>query len=131
MILQAGDAFFAPWPDPTRNWHLYFAVSDPALNRERVLVVPLMTWDRYKETACLVDAGEHPFVRHPSCISYAYAKVVPAAFIEGKIASGEFRTHDRATPALIEKFRKGASRSRFLPLPYLYILEDQKLVEPD
>jgi hypothetical protein len=51
MTLRAGDTFFAPSPEPEGVHHLFFVVSDPRVDRERVLVVPVMTWDEdYKES---------------------------------------------------------------------------------
>ncbi len=131
MSLQAGDSFFAPWPDPKRNWHLYFVISDPALNRERVLVVPIMTWTSYSESVCLVENGDHPFVRHTSFISYFNARVVTADVLEQKILTQEFRTHARASTALLERKQPlSVAKPMYMFLPYLYILEEQKLVEP-
>lgn len=130
MSIQAGDSFFAPWPPPDDNKHLFFVISDPGRNRERVLVVPLMTYDTYKEATCVLEKGEHRFIRHTSYIDYACAVVEAAGFIEQKISAKEFRTHDRASPGLLKKIREGAEKSDFLALGYRDILEEQDLVEP-
>jgi len=55
MSLAAGDTFFAPWPEPDGVYHLFFVISDPARDRDRVLVVPMMTWADYKESTCILE----------------------------------------------------------------------------
>ena len=130
MSLQAGDTFFAPWPEPNGIQHLFFVISDPALDGDRVLVVPLMTWVEYKESTCTLEPDEHGFIRHLSYIDYGCARTASASYIEKQIECRKFRKHDPATHSLLEKIRKGADRSDFLELGYRDILENQGLVGP-
>ena len=131
MTICAGDTFFAPWPEPDGVFHLFFVMSDPSVDRKRVLVVPVMTWDAdYKESTCLVDPGEHPFIRHTSYVNYGCAELASADLIEERLASGDFRARESASPELLEKIRRGAERSDFLELGYRDILEEQGLVDP-
>jgi len=128
--LQAGDTFFAPWPKSCSVEHLFVVISDPSQDRERVVVVPMMTWDQYKESTCVLEVGEHPFVRHTSYIDYRCAELVSATFIESQTKIRAFRKHTPATPALLTKIREGADKSDFLALGLRDILERQDLVDP-
>ena len=131
MTLGTGDTFFAPWPDPGSVRHLFFVISDPQSDRERVLVVPLMTWDEdWEESTCIVRPGVHRFVRHGSYIDYGCAELVAADLIEERLESGEFKGHDRAGPELLGRIREGAARSDRLRLAFLDVLVEQGLVEP-
>ncbi|GMV83873.1 MAG: hypothetical protein AMXMBFR7_50570 [Planctomycetota bacterium] len=132
MALAAGDTFFAPWPEKDAVEHLYFVISDPALDSHRVVVVPLMTWDKYKEQTCIIGKGEHPFVRHNSYIDYGSgcAREIDAATIERNLQSKVWPSHAAASPDLLKKIRDGAGKSDFLPLDLRDILEDQELVDP-
>ncbi len=131
MTLKAGDTFFAPWPEGDDIRHLFFVISDPSIDRQRVLVVPLMTWDEdYKESTCILRPGEHRFVRHDSYVDYGCAEQVAAGYIEERLASGEFRGHDPAGPELLGRIREGAAKSDRLKLLFLDVLEEQGLVEP-
>ncbi|MHC5055762.1 MAG: hypothetical protein ACYTKD_13715 [Planctomycetota bacterium] len=131
MTIEAGNSFFAPWPEPDCVTHLFFVLSDPSVDREHVLVVPVMAWDAdYKESTCLVDPGEHPFIKHTSYVNYGCAELAPADLIEERLVSGEFRTREPASPELLEKIRRGAEQSDFLELGYRDILEGQGLVDP-
>lgn len=131
MQLQAGDTFFAPWPerdDPIE--HLFFVISDPKLDRERVVVVPLMTWDEYKDQTCVLETGEHPFVRHRSYIDYGCGDLVKARNVERQLEQKEFRAHKPASAKLLARIREGAERSDFLALGLRDVLEEQELVDP-
>ncbi len=131
MTARAGDTFFAPWPEPDGVTHLFFVMSDPSVDRKRVLVAPVMTWDaEYKESTCLVNQGEHPFIKHTSFVNYSCAELASADLIEERLASGVFRAHKPASSELLEKIRRGAERSDFLELGYRDILEEQGLVDP-
>jgi hypothetical protein len=128
--IQAGDAFFAPWPEPDAVTHLFFVISDSAQDRDRLVVVPLMTWDQYKDNTCTIEKGEHDFVRHRSYIDYRCAKMVAADFVEKQIKTRAFRKHSPASATLLAKIREGAAKSDFLALGLRDILEDQELVDP-
>lgn len=130
MALAPGDTFFAPWPEKDAVVHLFFVISDPALDAKQVVVVPLMTWDEYKEQTCVLVPGDHPFIRHRSYIDYGCAKSVDATKVERSIKAKQFRTNKRASDDLLRKIREGADRSDFLPLGLRDILEDQDLVNP-
>lgn len=90
MTLSAGDSFFAPWPEGGVD-HLFFVISDPAADRERVVVVPMMTWDDHKESTCRIEKGGHKFVKHSSYIDYRCAREVRLDYIEIQIRSKKFR----------------------------------------
>lgn len=53
-------------------------VSDPAINGEQILIVNFTTKRADSDLACVVNKGEHPFVRHETVVSYRGAKVVSA-----------------------------------------------------
>src|SRR5437867_2934784 len=109
-MLQSGDSFFAPLP-PHGLAHLFFVISDPRLDAHRILIVPLLTWDEYKENTCILNKGEHRFIKHQSYIDYGCAIVQSAAFIEKQIQTRKFRKHDSASKELLEKIREGAGKS--------------------
>jgi len=129
MALAAGDSFFAPWPEEDAVIHLFFVISSPEKDMKRVVVVPLMTWDEYKESTCTLEPGEHPFVRHKSYIDFGCAAKVDGDEIDKKIRSNEFRKHKPASVKLLKKIRDGAGKSEYLALGLRDILEDQDLVD--
>jgi hypothetical protein len=73
--VKAGDTFTLK--DKAVDSHLWVIVSDPAIDAERVLFVSMTSYDVTKEKVCLLDIGDHPFIKHKTCIAYDFAKVVP------------------------------------------------------
>ena len=130
MNLKAGDTFFAPWPDRSGVKHLFFIISDPQLDSGRIVVVPLMTWDEYKEQTCVLEKGDHRFIRHRSYIDFGCAREVSAKAIGQGVQTGRFNAHDPASPKLLEKIRNAAGISDYLALGLRDILEKQDLVDP-
>lgn len=54
---------------------------------------------------------------------------MPAAYIEERLASGEFRGHDQADTELLARIRAGAAKSDRLRLEFLDTVEEQGLVD--
>jgi hypothetical protein len=62
--MKAGDTFFLAGGAADR--HLRVVISEPAIDPERVLFVSMTSYDITKEDVCLLDVGDHPFVKHKS-----------------------------------------------------------------
>ena len=70
--MEAGDTFYLP--DKAADGHLWIVISDPRKNPDRVLLVSMTSYDVDSEDVCLIDAGEHPRVKHKTCICYKPAR---------------------------------------------------------
>ena len=128
MTVKEGDTFHAPLP-PHNNPHLFIVISDPAQDSSKVVLVPLMTLDDdddSQERTCILNAGDHPFIRHPSFVNFFCAKKPSAAVIVQRAKRGK-----SVTPELLARIREAAGKSLFLPLELRSILEQQGLVDPD
>ena len=79
--MNAGDTFRIPEPGTSLDSHLWVVISDPAVDPVRVLIVNFTTRRQDSDHACILQAGEHPFVHHETCVNYAGAKAVSAAQI--------------------------------------------------
>jgi hypothetical protein len=60
--MEAGETFYLP--DKSADGHLWIVISDPKKDPDRVLLVSMMSYDLDKEDVYLIDAGEHPKVKH-------------------------------------------------------------------
>jgi hypothetical protein len=49
--------------------HLWIIISNPKLDPDHVLIVNLTTVASYKETVCVLSVGDHPWIRHDSCVN--------------------------------------------------------------
>ncbi len=60
--MNAGDTFRIPQPGTSLDSHLWVVISDPAIDEAHVLIVSFTTRRQDSDTACVLQAGEHPFV---------------------------------------------------------------------
>ena len=122
--MNAGDAFRL-----TRqavDEHLWFVLSDPSINPDRVVIASFTSWKPRKDQACIVEAGDHPFVRHKTCVSYEDAKIVSVAFLNERLSAGDLRSCDPLSPALLKRVRTCAALSRRMKTEAWQVLEEQQ-----
>ncbi len=62
--MNAGDTFKIPQPETSLDTHLWVVISDPAADAENILIVNFTTSRADSDKACILQPGEHPFVRH-------------------------------------------------------------------
>jgi hypothetical protein len=109
--VQAGDTFLVA---PPYN-HLYVVCSDPVADPAHVLLVSLTTFRPKEETCCLIAAGEHPFVKHRTCVRYKDARIASAEAILNLVRASQMHRRDPVSAELLARIRDGAGASDFLP----------------
>jgi hypothetical protein len=109
--------------------HLWVVISDPVVDAERVLIVNFTTRRKDSDPACILQAGEHPFVHHETCVNYAGAKVVSRAQIQILLQRGLLSSHTSLSVNLLKRIRDGAAASERMSLEHADILVEQGLIE--
>jgi hypothetical protein len=104
-------------------------ISDPAADPEAVLIVNFTTRRKDSDPACILQAGEHPFVKHETCVNYAGAKVVSAAAIQSLLQKGLLSNHAVLSATLLKRIRDGAGASERMSLDHAEILIEQGLLD--
>jgi hypothetical protein len=125
--MKAGDTFFLKKDAADR--HLRVIISDPEKYPEQVIFVTMTSYDVTKEKVCLIQPGEHPWVKNLTCIAYDRIALCRAADLE-KMAEGS--TILWGTPVaqvLLSRIREGASLSRDIKPTALDILLDQGVLD--
>lgn len=122
--MRAGDTFVTPDMDD----HLWIVLSDPTLERDRLVVVCFLSWQEYHDQSCIVRPGEHPFVRHDTCVNYAGATTVADTVLEKLKAQGKLKLKDPVSPELLERIRRSAENSDSIPTGCYQILREQGFV---
>jgi hypothetical protein len=120
--VEAGDTF------RYGHRHLYVVISDPGLDSEHVVIVNMST-DRGQDRACILQPGEHPFVRHQTCMRFCDARIQTNAEIEWLIASNVAQRGEPVSPGLLDRIRQGAGISAQTPFKCKQILAEQRLIE--
>jgi len=126
--MQAGWTFLIPQPGTSLDSHLWIILSDPQADPEKILVVNLTSWRQDKDQACVLEVGDHPFVRHKSCVSYRGAKVVCVARLT-QLQEAGFQLQEPVSAELLNRMRESALASVFMAEEHADILIDQKLVD--
>ncbi|MBT3198360.1 MAG: hypothetical protein HN350_00430 [Phycisphaerales bacterium] len=111
------------------NNHLFIIISDPLLDPDKIVTVNLTSWDSTKDQSCIVDSGEHPFVRHKSCIRYEGDRLITAEQYDLHLSGDRLISQSPVSEELLGRILAGAAVSRHFPLGHRKILEDQRLID--
>ena len=126
--MNAGDTFLYRSIDE----HLWMVISDPVQDPHHIVIVNLTTWKGpASDQACVIDAGDHPFVRHRSYVYYQGAKVDPLRHLNRMLESGGLVMQDALTTEQLARVRQGAGASIRTPSFAREILAQQGLIELD
>jgi hypothetical protein len=120
--VKAGDTFTLK--NKSVDSHLWVIVSDPTVDEARVLFVSMTSYDVTKEKVCLLDVGDHPFVKHKTCIAYDFEgrplKTLIALRDQGHLSMGQ-----PVSDELLERIRLGVSLSRRINVEHVVLMIDQ------
>ena len=93
-------------------WVLLWGLAGPA---DTFLAVHLSTWREGRDRACLIHAGEHPFVQHETFVVYNNTERFTAAVLRDAIATRRAIPRAPVWPQLLERLRTGFFASAFTP----------------
>jgi hypothetical protein len=123
--MEAGTTFLRSDADK----HLWVVLSDPKADPENVLIVNLTSLDDRKEKVCILSRGDHPWIRHKTCVNFGDSVVTTLAkLLEAKDA-GALKTQTPMRPEVLRRIRDGVLDSERIPLDYAQLLIDQGLIE--
>lgn len=129
MELYPGDAFINV---PARGVpsHLWFILSDPSKAPQRILIVNVTSAHegRDVDSACILEPGEHPFIRHRSYVFYEGATTTSENNLREAVRKGVCRITDPAPEDLLTKLRQGLMRSSHSQERFKSLLSEQDLI---
>jgi len=125
--VNPGDTFFLKGGAADR--HLRVIISDPSIDSQQVLFVSMTSYDVTKEDVCVLDVGDHPFVKHKTCIAYATAKHASLVELIKLRDTGQLRPSEPVSAAVLERIRRGVSLSRDIKRKYIDLMLDQGLLD--
>jgi hypothetical protein len=123
--VNVGDTFLRADSDK----HLWLIISDPALDPENVVIVNLTTLDDQKESVCILKRGDHPWVRHDSCVNYRDAVVTSLEKLAKARKGKAIIVKSPLKAAVLVRIQQGVADSQRMPLDIANILIEQGLVE--
>jgi len=109
--------------------HVWMIISDPVKDPSHVLMVNFTSWGPHEDQACIFECGEHPFIKHRTCVNYPRAKVVTDHTLELLKKANKLELLDPLPTEVLQRIRNEALESVRLSLEIAQILIDQELVE--
>jgi hypothetical protein len=119
--VNAGDTFMFEGKDD----HLWMIISDPSIDSNNVVVICFITYKPYLDQSCIVEAGEHPFIKHRSLVDYHAGFLASITELQ---ACAELKQKQPISPTFLTRIRE-STRGSNLPLECMEILVEQELVE--
>lgn len=106
---------------PRDKNHLFFVLNNPK-DGEAVLAC-LSSMHQYADRTCIVNPGDHPFIRHKSFIDYRHCRTDRVTHLTTLLERGYIQRMDKASDALVERILKGAKRSEHTKQRILDLLD--------
>jgi len=104
MSVEAGGAFICNTEDLTGdNEHLWVIISDPTAYPESVVVVNLSSCsdNRRYDSACVLKAGDHWYIRHDTFVYYREAKILTVQ----ELNDADISHKTSVTPRVLSRIR--------------------------
>jgi len=105
-----------PEHDPDRM-HLFIVLTDPITGKKLVLIASLSSiydgvpYDR----TCILEAGEHQFIRHRSYIDYSKLTIVEAGKLSKGVQTGVFSNKGPMSEDIVNRIVDGVFVSKRTP----------------
>lgn len=103
-------------------------ISNVQQSSNEVVIVNFTTFDNRKDSSCVLDKGEHPFVNHRTSVNYYDAKTVSTKTLTQLESYGSITRKEDLSDEVLAKILEGAAISPFLNLGIRKFLEDQNLI---
>ena len=102
--------------------HLHVIVTNPDQSGK---VVTVSITSRHKKSDAMVplEVGDHPYIKHPSVVTFNYAKVRTIAEIDAVIANGEADAKEPMDEKFLRRCRGGIRESEYTPYEVLEFYE--------
>ena len=125
--MNGGDTFFLV--GVTARSHLWIIVSDPQIDPEQVLIINVTSSTDPPDNACILRAGEHPFIERETYVYYGKAWVVSLGQLQLARDCKRLKIQRPVSQDVLKRIRQGAIESEYISLKHRQILIDQELVE--
>lgn len=96
--------------DAQEDYHLHIIASVPD-QAGFVIVVSVSTVYRFADKTVLIQAGEHPWLRHESFVSYNFAKLQRSSEIEARLVKLPKMIKAACSKELLKRIQAGILES--------------------
>lgn len=113
---KEGDAFLFRYPNA--DYHMVFIIAKIVHNKkkdESFVLSMVSSWkdnSRLCDEACIIDAGEHEFIKHKSYIAYEVTFLLSEKQIDKNLADGSMLLRPSLSEELLIKIKDSARFSK-------------------
>lgn len=129
MHIEAGDCFLIPSGSGSKQ-HIFTVVFGPCQLPQRGSAdqVVMLSFTSVRpeipyDNACLIQAGEHEFVKHLSYVYYREPRIEQLSHVIKMLETGTWRSKAKCSPELLKRIFNGAKQSSRAPRYLAKILE--------
>lgn len=98
---------------PESNPHLWLVLTDPVGKPAQVVAVMVRTVTAFTDRTVVLNAGDHPFIRHPSSVHYSTATFFRVRAIQRSIRQRQCYIQEDMSPELLQRVCRGLLSSPF------------------
>ncbi|ENU44678.1 hypothetical protein F985_00551 [Acinetobacter seifertii] len=126
---EAGDAFFC---QAGPKEHLFVVLFDPDTYPnegygKRLCIVSVnftsVTIEKKIDPACIIEAGEHPFIQHQSFVLYERIQIMDHQHVCNCVNTGVYRPATKVSVELLDRIICGIQDSSFTPRKFKKLLK--------
>lgn len=99
--------------------HLFVLCNDPIyyprLNVDAVLSVNITSWtglEQHDDSTCIINVGDHPFIKHKSFVFYGGAWITGAQTIIKNVQESNYEPMGQLDESVLQRILKGFEVSR-------------------
>ena len=128
-MAKIGDTF--KLANPSIDDHLHIIISDPAQNPNQIVTANFTKWRDDKDQSCIVEIGEHRFIKVRTCVYYGEDRLITLVQYEGFLRSGDLVSDEPIRGDLLKRIIYGAGISPYISFGSRQILVDQGLIDTE
>lgn len=124
MVVGIGNAYLIP-SGPDDGLHLSIVCTGEKARPDFRLLVNITSikTGKFYDATCVIKAGEHPFIRHDSYVSYRHSSQCTSSKIERSIERGIYVPKEDVSIELLKRIIEGFYLSEFTSPWVIEILE--------
>lgn len=100
---------------PGDRLHLHAILTNPCPDGQHLLASVTSIGKSFHDPACVLRAGDHPFIEHDSYVLYRRMLRVQSPHLENCVNKGLFVEKDQFHPDVFQRICDGVAASRFAP----------------
>lgn len=95
--------------------HLWVLITKPTPITWQAIMVNITTQRPYSDQTTILVEGDHPFIKKPSIVFYADARLANTQLVDQTISSGVSRAHAAFASSILARIQAGIYASPMTP----------------